>query len=305
MLETILSGAKRYAQKTAVALGAAASIASFQPQSANADVYFTVEPKNAVGVPQHIFDRSPCQIKLYIYADNTTEQDPTATVEFKVNAPKCITFEGPYRMDPYISHYNDLVEKPSPTRDFFYPLPLNSNANYVRLSGAKRSIAGPTTASFPSTLQGVSKKKGLVGMVSLYLNENTPPGDYQFEITGTARKSDGSLQPSKGAVSTIRVVPNYTISDQHPVVIQDMNYAPGTLRKVPHLRVSHINGKSPIQIQSSTDLKTWSTLGKSKIYTGNYSEEVDEDAWLPFTFVDTEANLLDKRFYRLYVAPQN
>lgn len=299
-LENLIGGAKKYAKKTAVAIGLLGALASYQPQEVKGDVYLTMEPQNGIGFLLHNIAQTTPAFDLHIYADNTTEIDPTAELEFKIKAPSCVEDPRSYIMDPYVNSYDDLLIPPSKSRDFFYPKSLNLQANYVWPAGSKRSIA-MSAISPQSPLQGVRQRKGLVGIIRYTLKEGTPLGKYPFEITGIAKKSSGTEQPTKGSVVTLNVVPNYNYFDNIPLFHQDVNYTIGTSKKVPHFHISSF--KKQVQVQTSPDLKDWTTITKSPINVRDYLSNLEENQWAAFDFIDKDAEFADKRFYRLYVAP--
>ncbi len=301
-LESMFNTAKSYVKKTAGVLVAASVLAVAPQPEVKGDVYLTLEPQNGIGFLAHYVSKDTIAFDLHIYADNTTEKDPTASVEFKIKVPSCVEDPRALLMDPYVNYYSDFVIPPSPSRDFFYPNPLNPNANYVWPDGSKRSIllSSVTPQSTPTQLQGVQKKKGFLGIVTYTIKPNTPLGKYQFEITGVAKKSNGAEQPTKGSIVTIEKITSESVLDKAPILIQDLNYAPGTTNKVPYLHVSYFNGNNNlVQLQSSSNLATWKTIAQSPIY----SDYLVTNLTIPYTFIDKDAEKESKRFYRLYVAP--
>ncbi len=293
MLENLLGKAKRTVQKTAVALGLLGTLASYHPQSANADVILSLEPQNGLGFLNHYYTQDTGGFNINIYADNTTEPDPTASLEFKIKLPNCISRFSSFLMSPYLTDYTDFLHGDSPSRDFFYPFPMGQKSNYVYFTGAKRAI---DLSSLPqnSTLKGVKQRRGLAGILSLGLKPNTPIGAYQFEITDiVARKSNGEIQPIKGNVVTVNIIKNEDYYDAFPLLSQDLNYVPGIARKVPIIHVSSYNGV--IDLLHSRDLITWEKLAETPV--SPFGE-------LAFDYVHRDAESLGAGFFKLRAKKQ-
>ncbi|MBM3233286.1 hypothetical protein FJZ18_03930 [Candidatus Pacearchaeota archaeon] len=303
-LESLIRRAKDAVKKTATALGATAAIATATtfPQQANADVYLTMESQNGLGLQLPHSSKNNPGVDIHIYADNTTESDSTGSIEItSLKAPPCFEYWGAFIMDPYVNYYDDLIIPPSPSRDFFYPKPLKHGENYIGPIKGKRSVDLSNTSLSPLSLaqKGVINKKGLIGIISYGLKSDTPTGKYQFEIQGIAKRPNGTIQQTKGSIFTINIVQDKDYFDKTPLLTQDMNYAPGTTKKVPILRVSGY--KKPVQLQASSDLKTWQTIATSPFSIKDYVPEQERDIWAAFNHVDKEAEKYPARFYRLFV----
>ncbi len=274
-LENIVKKAKNSVGKAASMLALGTLLFGYEPE-AKSDVIFSMDAKNSINVKTRAVTENSF-LDIFVYADNTTENNSTLGTEWTLEAPADITHFSTSQPRPYINNSQTGGE----TNDFFYPNPMSStNSN-----GLQKSMR------YVNSSQGPFQKKGWVGKFSFYIPDNGQLGKRVFRVSETkAVSANGESQISRGSSMTIEIIPSYDILTNAPIILEDLNYAPNTICKVPYLHVTKF--RRQLVIDASGDSRNW-----APIFTNNsYSTEFNR--WDPFDFIDKDAENMDKRFYR-------
>jgi hypothetical protein len=261
---------------------------SFAQQNANAEVLLTMEARNLNNFPSRIWAPNRQTLKVFVYADNTSQTEATSGIEWELKAPPQLEYVGLRRPSPYITLSSS--EPDSATNDFFYPSSMDSYLNcvnppeQVNSRFTARINGGPQRAP-------ISHRKGWLGIYYFKVPTNCPLGDYKFEIINPrAECPDGEAQNARGTKMTIRVVPNlndYYFKSNKRELIQDINQNDVYLHLPGY--VVPVNG-GRLCIKASSDLQNWTPLATNSFYNAY--------TYNPLDFIDKNAvTTHEKRFY--------
>ncbi|MDP3881750.1 MAG: hypothetical protein Q8Q31_02630 [Nanoarchaeota archaeon] len=305
-LETLIQGAKSAGNKLAssiskkaktalssLALGAAL-LSPYAIPNANADVVLTMESRNLNNYPKRFWMPNRQTLKIFVYADNTSQTEGTSGVEWELKAPPQFEYVGFRKPDPYVTLSSS--EPHTATNDFFNPKPMDSSANYVSSPGQKNCrltedvnrLSGTGSTSRPP----VENNRGWLGIYYFKIPTDCPYGDYQFEIKNVrAEGADGEPQIAKGTKMTVRVMQDarslYLSPTDRPAML--INYNNG----IPYIHISE--NSNQLQLEASSNLENWQIL---KVNDSQNTPGV-KPYWNPFDFVDRDAPNHEKRFYRV------
>jgi hypothetical protein len=255
---------------------------SFAQQNANAEVLLTMGAQDIMKQSARIVEPNGTIVKVLVYADNTSQDQETSGIKFKIAYPSDLAFLGKGKLDPYYTN----SQADGQTNDFFYPLPMDLSSNaFANLNlpnaesyrfTAKQNIGGELIR------QGPAKKRGWLGSFYFKCNRGTPYGKKTFKIyNALAYGPKGEPQEARGTEMSILVVPDNNVIFEKPTLIIDNNKIPYVFTEFDCLDYKDL------VLEASDNLADWIHL-QTRHGPGRLS----------FEYRDTNVAYHPNRFYR-------
>lgn len=204
---------------------------------------------------------------LVLYADNTTEADDVAGIEWRLTWPEDVEHFGLYQPRPTYSL--STLQNIGETNEFFSNCEMDSSRNFISWTNSARfRVVNPGDSEipksfFPIAIYGfVVRSPRSIGFREICIQN--------VKVYGTG----GGLLESSGTRKTMRLVPDVTGLQERPFVMPlDMNKLPGTDYLVPFITVDTLVRSNRVALETSLDLVNWTGFCTNDIlWNGKYAQ---------------------------------